>query len=177
MTKLQRFSSFASGLITLAVAAFMLVFRQDSYWLIVVFLGFSFLIGGIGKLIYYFTMARFMVGGKSSLYWGVLQIDFAALSLSLTELPRVYILIYLAVLHGFSGLVEILRANETMSVGSSSYKLKLLHGLVNIGLALSCIVFIKKADTAVIIYSAGLIYTAVLRVISAFRRSLPVYIQ
>ncbi|MCR4807052.1 MAG: DUF308 domain-containing protein [Lachnospiraceae bacterium] len=177
MTKLQRVKSLAAGLIMVLTAVVMFKFPDDSYVFILTFLGVGFFVTGIGTLSYYFNMARFMVGGKMILYKGVILVDFAVLTCSLTDVPRIYILIYLAALHGFSGMIELLRAGETRRSGSTHYKLKLFHGILNIVMALSCVVFVGKPNTAVFIYSLGLVYSGIIRMVTAFRRTAFVYIR
>ena len=177
MNTIQKITEIVMGILMLVVAVFMLLYPNDTYFFILMFLGFGLLATGIGVLIYYFTMAMFMVGGKVTLYKGVILIDFAILTLSFTDIPKVYILIYLAVVHAFSGFVEILRADETRKNGSKHFKLKLFHGFLNVIMAACCIIFIKKTNTAVLIYSLGLIYSAIIRIITAFRKTTFVYIQ
>lgn len=177
MTLFQRVKSILFSLLMIAAAVLMVTFSDQSYNLILIFLGTGLFLSGIGTLFYYFTMARFMVGGKSMLGKGVLQVDFALLTMSLTDVPKFYVLMYLAGIHAFSGLVEILRANETRKNGSKNYKLKLAHGVLNVFMALCCIIFIKKTGTAVYIYCSGLIYSAILRIITAFRKSAIVYVR
>jgi hypothetical protein len=57
------------------------------------------------------------------------------------------------------------------------WKLKLGHGIINFLLALACVVFIKQTNTALIIYCIGLINSAVIQIISAFRRTAFVVIK
>ena len=177
MTKLKRFNSVIAGLVMIIVALIMMVFPENSYIFILLFLGMGFLISGIGTLYYYFSLAVFMTGGKRILYKGVLLTDFAVMTLSLSNVPKVYILLYLAVIHMFSGVVEILRANETRQSGSKHFKLKLTHGILNVLIAVCCIIFIRNTNAAVIIYSIGLVNSGVIRIATAFRRSTFVYIQ
>ena len=80
-------------------------------------------------------------------------------------------MIYLIAIHAFSGAVEVLRAMEAKRTVEGPWKVKLSHGIVNIALALFCMVFIMDAATAVMIYSVGLLYSAFIRIISAFRRT------
>ncbi|SFD09040.1 DUF308 domain-containing protein [Butyrivibrio sp. YAB3001] len=177
MTYLQRINSVISGIISIAVAVLLILYPNYAYAVILTILGFGLMIAGIKTLIYFFTMARYMVGGKVSLYKGVILFDFAAFTLSLTNVPKIYILIYLAGIHAFSGLVEILRANEARNNGAKNFKLKFAHGIIDVFMAICCFVFIKKTNTAVFIYSLGIIYSAILRIITAFRKSTLMYVR
>lgn len=131
----------------------------------------GFAIKGIKDIFFYFTMARHMVGGKMILFQGVVVLDFAVFTGTLTGVPPIYVMIYLIAIHAFSGAVEVLRAMEAKRTVEGPWKVKLSHGIVNIALALFCMVFIMDAATAVMIYSVGLLYSAFIRIISAFRRT------
>ena len=108
------------------------LFPSVSYTYVLLLLGGGLLISGLSTLIYFFTMAVYMVGGKTILYRGIIYVDFAILTFTLTDVPKIYVLIYLAVIHGFAGLVDILRVRETISNGSSSWKLKMFHGILDV---------------------------------------------
>lgn len=177
MTRFQRGKLLVGGTIMLAVAGVMLFLPNVTCNLIMLFLGLGFLVSAVSMLWYYFTMARYMVGGKMTLYKGIIFADFALLTLSLTDVPRLYILLYLAVIHGFSGIIEILRAREARLNGTKRFKLKLIHGIVNVVIALSCIIFVKNTNTAVFIYGIGLVYSALCKITTAFRRTTFIYIQ
>ena len=51
------------------------------------------------------------------------------------------------------------------------------HGIVNLVLALACLVFIRRSHTALIIYSLGLMYSAVVRLFDAFGKTAFVVIE
>lgn len=177
MTNLQRIGNIITGLVMLGIAVSLVIWwGEDAYFYIIIFFFLLLLVSGIKSLVYYFTMARFMVRGKMALYKGVILLDFAFLTESLADVPKAYILLYLAGIHLFSGVVEILRAIDAKRSWESRWKLKFFHGIVNVGLALCCIVFIKKTNTAVFIYAFGLAYSAIMRIITAFRKTTLVYI-
>ncbi len=144
---------------------------DDGYMIIIVILSLGLAVKAIRDIVFYFTMARHMAGGKMILFQGVILLDFALLTGSLSDVPKIYILLYLITIHAFSGVVEILRAMEARRTVEGPWKLKFSHGAINILLALACFVFIRKAGTALIIYSIGLFYSAVIRIITAFRKT------
>lgn len=176
MTKLQRIKSFFSGLISLAFSILILWDHDKGFELIMVVLGFSMVIRGIHSLVYYFTMARYMVGGKYSLYLGIIMFDFGVFTLAMSDIPRIYIVLYLMACNAFSGVIDIMRGLEARSY-EGSWKLNTAHGIVNIIIAIACCVFISSKRILVYIYAAGLIYSSIIRIINAFRRSAIVYIQ
>jgi uncharacterized membrane protein HdeD (DUF308 family) len=85
-------------------------------------------------------------------------------------------MLYLAGLHGFSGFIDIMRAIESKKM-NASWKLNISHGIINVLIALLCLVFLKTVWVATLCYSLGLIYSGIIRIIQAFRRTAIVYIQ
>ena len=155
----------------LTAAAFIAYRGDGAYMFIIVILSLGLAVKAVRDIIFYFTMARHMVGGKMILFQGVIVLDFAMFTGSLTDVPRFYVLLYLIAIHAFSGAVELLRAMEARRTVDGPWKLKFSHGIINILLALACLVFIRQAGTAIIIYSIGLLYSALIRIISAFRKT------
>ena len=178
MTGIQRIGKLLIGLGMILVAIILLVDRSDdAYMWVIIFLSFGMAIAGIKDIIYFFTMARHMVGGKMILIQGVIILDFAMFTGSLADVPKFYILLYLIGVHAFSGVVEVLRALEAKNTVDGPWKLKFSHGVVDFALAIACLVFIRNSDTALIIYSIGLLYSAVIRILSAFRKTTFVLIE
>lgn len=177
MTRIQKLNNIILGIIMILVAVYMILRPLDGYLVMLLLLSFGLALKGIKELFYFFTMARFMVGGKFSLYKGVFLLDIGLFTASLSDIPRSYIMIYLVIINAFAGFVEILRVMETRRYGSKSWKLKFSHGVFNILLALLCIVFIGRQRTVILVYSIGIIYSAIIRIISAFRKTTFIYIQ
>lgn len=178
MTIFQRIENILFALLMmLSAAAFIIASADDALILIIFILAVSLFADAVKDLIYYFTMAKHMVGGKMILFQGVIILDFAILTLSLSKVPKIYILLYLVGVHAFSGVVEILRANESSKTVEGPWKMKFTHGLINIALAILCLIFLKNTAVAVLIYSAGLVYSAVIRIVSAFRRTAFIVIE
>ena len=168
MTNIQKINNVVLGIISIAVAIYMIIDPQDGYLLMLFILSFSLAFRGLKELFYFFTMGRHMVGGRFSLYKGVFLLDIGFFTGSLIDIPKTYVMIY---------LVEILRVMETRRYGSKSWKLKFSHGIINILLAVFCIVFIKHQRTVILVYALGLIYSALIRIVSAFRKTAFIFIQ
>lgn len=172
MTGFQRIRKILFGLGMLIVAIIMIASPSDEKYMFVVgVLALGLAIAGLKDIIFYFVMARHMVGGKMILIQGVIIFDFAMITGSLADVPKIYILLYLIGIHAFSGVVDVLRAMEARRTVEGPWKLKFSHGLVNFALAVACLIFIRRSNTALMIYSLGLIYSAVVRIFSAFRRT------
>ena len=177
MTNIQKFNNLLFGIISIAVAIYMIIYPQNGYMVMLFIIFFGLALRGIKELIYFFTMGRFMVGGRFSLYKGVFLLDVGLFTGSLIDIPKTYVMVYLVIINAFAGLVEILRVFETRRYGSKSWKLKFSHGLFNILLAVFCITFINHQRTVIIVYALGIIYSSIIRIISAFRKTEFIFIQ
>ena len=149
----------------------------DALTIILIFLAFGLAIKAIREIIYYFSMARHMVGGKMILFQGVVVLDFALFTASLANIPKAYGLLYLVGIHAFSGVVEILRAMEARRTVEGPWKLKFVHGVIDFLLAALCLIFIRDIGVAVAVYCVGLVYSAIVRIIIALRKTAFVLIE
>lgn len=175
MSKAQRIREVLIGLAGIACAVLMVLQPELGYALVVVFMCISLMGSGLERIVYYLTMARHMVGGKTVLYLGVLLFDVGLFAGSLAKTPQSLIMIYLLACHLLSGVVSIMRAREQRSL-EAPWKLTLAEGIANVMVAASCVIFLRSTTTVVYIYGSGLIYSACLRIATAFQRTSIVYI-
>ena len=178
MGKMQRIRSFLRGLFTLLVGIAMLFLNaEQAFELAAVILSIGLLVKGSGMLWYYFTMARNMVGGKLHLYVGFIILDFGMFTFTMTNVPHLYLMLYMFASHGFGGAIDILRGLESRKNESPSWKLNVSRGIVNLAVALLSLLFLNRTWVLVYLYCTGLIYSAAARMITAFRHTEIVYIQ
>ncbi len=124
-------------------------------------------------------MARHVGNAESILYLGVIAFDFGILTLSVSDAHGVFIALYLLGAHAFSGVMDILRAREARQFEAPSWRISLAEGIANILVAIAAAVFglfWGSMRDLTLIYAAGLIYSAFLNLLSAFRRTAIVYI-
>ncbi len=175
MTKFQKFKGVLTGLIQLLFAVLIVLIPQEGYYLVFAILTLSLAVYGLKELIFYFSMARFMVDGRMTLYKGIILLDLGIFAGSLYDMPRFYVLLYLVGVHAFAGFVEVLRALEARK-NKGHYKLKFAHGVFDVLIGVACFVYIKSPNTVAVIYAIGLFYSAILRIISSLRRTALIYI-
>lgn len=163
----------------LAGVSFFFSSVEASFMAMLVLIQFGMTIRGLRILYYYLTMARYMVGGKNVLYRSFIMLDLGVVAGSLVGHQMIYIVLYLAFLHAFSGIISIFRANESRTYGAR-WRLKMSYGVTNVLIAVIVIIggaVLKQPIVTIYIYGAGLMYSAVLRIASALRRTSIVYIQ
>ena len=91
-----------------------------------------------------------------------------------------YLMIYLAGINAFTGLVEVLRSREEKSVGSPGWKYRAAYGGASLLIAVAVIVGCTRLHSirlVVYVYAAGLVYKSLVRIASAFRRTAIVFVQ
>jgi len=180
MTKSKRVIDVIFGIAMFAVGvALFIVDTKYSLTAVLAFIQIGMSFRGLRLLYYYLTMARHMVGGKNVLYRSFIMLDLGTMAGSLIGHELSYTVFYLALLHIFTGAVSMLRANESRRYGAR-WRMKMAFGVTNVLLAIAVVVgsvVFREPLITVGIYGAGLIYSAVLRIASAFKRTDIVYIQ
>ena len=129
MSKFQRVQNIVIGLCMLISAAVLILLPEGGCLYIMLFLAASLILRGISELIYYFTMAKYMVGGKLILFIGAVFFDFGFFTLSLSDESKLFVLAYLLGFHAFAGLVNVLRALEAKRYKSTSWRINMAQGV------------------------------------------------
>ncbi len=130
----------------------------------------------IKNLIYYFTMARLMVGGKTILYRGILFLDLGLFTLIIFAMPDLYLKIIMGSFALFYGVIVILRANEQKK-HESNYIFKLVEGIIY--LVASIFVFVSIALTSLTFIIFGVVFAlyGIIAIYKTFKRSSVTFIQ
>ena len=180
MTLTQRIGKLLNALFSILCAWIMLRMGEDGALLVAAILCFSLIIFALRNIVFYFTMARHMVNGRGILYIGMIVLDLGIFTLSILQYRKFFIVLYLLATYAFSGALVILRALEARKFGTPSWRLKMAEGIANILFALAAVVFgFFRSNMQVVtaIYAAGMFYSALLKLISAFRKTAVIYIQ
>ncbi len=180
MTIFQRIKTASAGFLMILCGIIMIYDPNLGYLLTALILSVSLTLYGIRILVYYFTLARHMVGGRGILYIGIVVLDLGIFTLTIVDNTSIYILVYLLAFNLFSGLVDILRALEARRTASPRWKLKFSTGIVSILIGVAAFiagVIFKSENLLVILYCVGLFTSAAARIYTAFRKSAIVYIQ
>lgn len=175
MNKGKRILNAMVGVGIVLLGLLMVFYPKDTYSLIAMILSASLIIYGLQTIFYYFNMARFMVGGRLVLYRGIVFFDMGVFLATIMDIPRIYVMGYLFIVHAFSGVVDILRTAESFRYGASSWRLSFVHGMVNVVLSIACLVNIGSLKMATLIYAYGLIYSGIVHIIQSLRNTNNVY--
>ena len=180
MTLIQRIQRVVQGLLLLLGAFLMIKMEEEGYLLVSLLLSASLILYGLRSLIFYFTMARHMVDGRSVLFRGVIVLDFGIFTMSISQNFNIFIVVYLLAFHAFSGVLDILRALEARHYQAPSWRMNLAEGVLNIVFAAAAVIFglfQGNMKDLTLIYAIGLLNAAVVKFVTAFRKTAIVYIQ
>ena len=176
MSKLRRIANLLLSLLMIAGGVVLMLDPENGLPLVALVLGLALMIYGIHKLVYYITMARHMVGGLLLLFISVIAIDISVFALTQIEDPRLSIVLYLVCYNAFTGVLAIARAVES-KIFKSRWLPSFIHGVINVVLAVLCLVFVGSDQIVIAIFCFGLFYNAFARLVSAFKPTEVIYIQ
>ena len=176
MTNWQKFTNILTAIFMSLFGLLILTMGEQAYLLIIVVLAIALFVYSIRMLVYYFKMARFMVGGKEILIRGILFLDLFIFIGSLSTVPTTYVLLYMVGMLAFSGVVDIMNAMDLKKM-QGQWKLQILRGAICVIGAIVCIVKMNTPSTVVAIFCFMLFYNAMMRIINAVRPSEIISIQ
>ena len=180
MTKMQRIKKVLLAVLML-LCCFVLVKEPEyGFYIVALIVSVSLLLYALRCLLYYFTMARHMVGGKSVLFKGIILLDLAVFTISMVDNPQFFIILYLLGIHAVSGVLGILRALEARRYHAPAWRRSLISGIANLTVAVLAVVagfFHLSTTDLVYIYAACLFVSACDQLITAFQKTAIVYIQ
>ena len=177
MSSFQRIGQFTQGFFMLLCCIILLAIPEYySTRIVALVLSLALMAYGIRTLVYYFTMARHMVGGNAMLFVGIIAFDLGALVLILSDQPQYSLMLYLVGTNGFMGLVGILRSIERKKIGGK-WVSSLVNSILRLLIVVACIAFFNSGDTLILILAIGLGLSAFGHFGAAFRKPELIFIQ
>lgn len=176
MNIFERIFNIITGLLMFGCGIFAITNPIWGYYFAVIILLFSLAGKGIGKLFYFFTMARHMVDGWSIFYSGVIYLDLGLFSLCLYSVPQEYTMLYLVVAFAALGVIGILHAFEERKL-KAAWKKDFFAGLFKVAIALICILFIGSKTIFTYVFCVGLFMLAIDRIVKGLRKYELIYVE
>jgi len=177
MTRWQRMENIAIGAGLIFLGLLLLVDARYDYYTVTTLISLTMLIYGLRLLVYYFRMARLMVGGKRMLFRGVIAMDLGLYTYLITDVPRWYVMLYLIVINAFGAAANIVHAVQERRAEASAWKRDMAGGAAQIALSAVCLLSIRSIGVVVVVYCVGLLTTGITKVVSAFRKTEIVYVR
>ncbi len=176
MTNWQKFSNVLAAFLMILFGLLILFIGEEAYLFVILAFAFLLFIYSIRMLVYYFQMARYMVGGKEILYRGILFLDLSLFIFTLSTIPSTYVMLYMVGMLAFSGAVDIMNAMDLRRL-QGHWILQFIRGTVCVVGAVLCIVMMNTPKMVVTIFCFMLFYNAVMRIINAVRPTEIIAIQ
>lgn len=172
MTRFQKIESLLIGLFMIAYVC-LIIYLYNAFpdmAIIAILYGLTAVMAynAVKRLIYYFTMARHMVGGRGVMYRGILYLDLAGFILTLQFLPTTYMMIYLVFLLGFRGAIDIFGAVDSHRIGAH-WKLKFINGAIALFFCFYALFVLQNRTAVVYIYCLSLLSDAIIRIFNSLR--------
>lgn len=177
MSNTKRIFKIIGSLLTIVLAVVMFLHPDAGYPIAILILDVSLLLYGIRLLIYYFTMARFMVNGLMTFYKSIIVLDFGLFVFNMANMPKKVTMLYLIVCLALLGAKDIIDAVGAKKLDAPSWKFQFSYGAVKIILAVVCLFYLDSVRIATSVYCLGMVHSAVSDIISACRRTSVVYIE
>ena len=177
MSKSKRVWTVIGAIFAIQGAVFLMFIPDLAFHLIALGLGLDLTFFGLKYIFYYLTHAQHMVGGKRIMLIGLLLFDAGAFSTLLIDQAQAILVIYVVAGHFIAAVINIIRTIGNKKDLNPGWKIDLAQFIGNIAQVVLCLVFIKYVEIPVFIYSIGVIYTSVLKIISSFKRTAIVYVQ
>ena len=177
MGSVRRISNVLMGLVMIVAGSFLGLAEDEGFSLVMLVLGLMLLFKGISKLVYYLTMARYMVGGKRILYTAIFMLDLGGFTLTQIDIPRMFILLYLLIIYASSGVIQLLRGIEAKRLQAPNWKRSIVMGIVKISIGALCIIFRSNYELALWAFCIGIISAGITRIYNSLRKTAIVYIQ
>ena len=173
----QKFKNIVSAIFMILCAVSLIFFPDQGFYIVVFILALSITIKGLRQLIYYFMMAKNMVGGQQILFTGIIYFDFGLFVLTLNDVPKQYVMLYLLGSLLVRGVIHGAGAFQSIKLKADAWKGQMLHAVVNIVVAIFGLFMLNNETLIIYVYCCGLGYSAISRIIQTFKTREIVYIQ
>ena len=173
MSKKKRVWNIIVAIFMIQSALFLMIIPEIAFMIIAMFVGMMLTFRGIKFLFYYSTHACHMIGGKKIL----LVFDVGIFSISLIDQAQMIMIFYVVAIHLVAAVLNFARAVSNRGDGNPGWKIDLAQGIGNVAQVVLCLIFAGFVEIPVFIYCAGVIYSAILKIISSCKKTAIVYVQ
>ena len=148
-----------------------------AYQVLALGVGMTLVYYGIRYIIYYITNAQHMVGGKWFMLIGIIMFDMGTFVTAVFDRAQVFMLIYIIAAHLVATILGAIRTVGDRKDNNPRWKISMaqcIAGFIQVTLTL---IFINHSIIPIYLYCIYAIYSAVLMIISAFKKTAIVYVQ
>ena len=177
MTKVRRVFKIIGAVMLIHIALFLMLIPQIALQLIAVMFSVILIFYGLKFILFYITHASHMVGGKWFLLFGLLLFDVGVFASLMQNQSKLLTIAYIAGAHLVGAILRLIRAVGNKKDNNPGWIIDCMQSIGNFIQVAVCIIFSQYVVVPVFIYCSGLIYSAILQIIQACKRTAIVYVQ
>lgn len=169
---MRRFLNILLALLTIACAVIILFVPDEGVNIALGIFAILLFVYSIRTFIYYFSLARHMVGGQIILFIAVFTLCVTLFALNIQRAPDSAVSTILVVILIAAGVVDLLRAREAKKGGAPSWKFNMVNAIIEIVLAVLCQVFnATDPEVTSYVFAITMFYSGISRIVASFRRT------
>lgn len=176
MNIFKRIRTVLSSLFSICMYIYLMLYPDVGIHYVINLLALGLLFYGIQQLRYYRTMARFKVGGNITLYIGIICIELSVVTFRINDVHTFMIMLYLLLYYIFIGAIHIYSALEARKISAPFWRTRLFNGIVHLIISVLCLLNFYSSRMMMYILCCGLIYSAIMRLVTACKHTAIIYI-
>jgi len=177
MTKVRRIFKIIGAVLLIHIALFLMLIPQIALQLIAVMFSVILIFYGLKFILFYITHASHMVNGKWFILLGLLLFDIGVFASLMQNQSKLITIVYIAGVHLVGAILRLIRAVGNKKDNNPGWIIDCMQSIGNFIQVAVCIIFSQYVEVPVFIYCSGLIYSAILQIIQACKRTAIVYVQ
>ena len=177
MTKVRRIFKIIGAVLLIHIALFLMLIPQIALQLIAVMFSVILIFYGLKFILFYITHASHMVNGKWFILLGLLLFDIGVFASLMQNQSKLLTIAYIAGAHLVGAILRLIRAVGNKKDNNPGWIIDCMQSIGNFIQVAVCIIFSQYVEVPVFIYCSGLIYSAILSIIQACKRTAIVYVQ
>ena len=177
MTKVRRIFKIIGAVLLIHIALFLMLIPQIALQLIAVMFSVILIFYGLKFILFYLSHASHMVYGKWFILLGLLLFDIGVFASLMQNQSKLITIVYIAGAHLVGAILRLIRAVGNKKDNNPGWIIDCMQSIGNFIQVAVCIIFSQYVEVPVFIYCSGLIYSAILQIIQACKRTAIVYVQ
>lgn len=177
MSKARRVLTILAALIAIEGSIAVMLMPDIAYKVLALGIGMTLVYYGIRYIIYYVTNAQHMVGGKWFMLIGIIMFDMGVFATAIFDRAQVITKIYIIAALLIAAVLGAIRTVGDRKDNNPRWKISLAQSIAGFIQVTLSVIFINENMIPLYLYCIYAIYTSVLMIISAFKKTAIVYVQ
>lgn len=177
MSKARRVLTIIAALFSIIGSVALMTNPDIAYKVLALGIGMTLVYYGVRYIIYYVTNAQHMVGGKWFMLIGIILFDMGVFAAVIFDRAQRLTLIYIICTLLIAAVLGAIRTVGDKKDNNPRWKISLAQSIAGFIQVILSVIFINDSMIPLYLYCVYAIYTAVLMIISAFKKTAIVYVQ